>query len=176
MKVSSVSVVAHQLTRFRPFNCYLVQETDGFTLIDTGFKGAGKQILEIAAGLGSPIRRIALTHAHGDHVGSVDELVALSNSLEIAASQRSIPLLRQPPDKTHPQGEAGGEIKGSFPGMHTRVTHEVGNGDLFGSLRARRNIVCRGRAHLRQSALRARLLAVVFPDAEHVHLEQDDRP
>src|SRR3954453_7782146 len=58
-----------QLTRARFVNAYLVREDDGFTLIDTTLGGAADALIEAAGGA---IRRIALTHGHGDHAGSVD--------------------------------------------------------------------------------------------------------
>ncbi len=150
MKTTAISATSYQLTRFGLVNCYLVREPDGFTLIDTGVGGAGKQIVAIAATLGAPIRRIVLTHAHGDHVGSVDELaskLALSQAttkqsdparpgaLELAASGRSIPLLRKPPDKTRFPGEPASKVKGSLPGIRTSVTDQLIEGQLYGSLR-----------------------------------------
>src|SRR5512142_1892393 len=57
-----------------PINCYLVREDDGLTLVDTNWTKMAQPILEAAAKLGAPIRRIVLTHSHGDHVGSLDDL------------------------------------------------------------------------------------------------------
>ncbi len=65
-----------QLTRMGLFNAYLVSEDDGLTLVDTLLKGSSKTILQAATTLGQPVRRILLTHAHGDHVGSLDALAA----------------------------------------------------------------------------------------------------
>src|ERR671938_1208091 len=68
-----------QLTRFPnvfPVNCYLVREDDGLTLIDAALPGSAPAILAAAQALGAPVVRIALTHAHGDHVGSLDALHA----------------------------------------------------------------------------------------------------
>jgi glyoxylase-like metal-dependent hydrolase (beta-lactamase superfamily II) len=64
-----------RLTRFGIINCFLLAEEDGSaTLIDTGLPGTAQAILEAARQLGTPIRRILLTHAHTDHVGSLDAL------------------------------------------------------------------------------------------------------
>ena len=65
-----------RVSRFGLVNAYLVVEDDGLTLIDTAVTGSAKPILAAAERLGAPIRRIVLTHAHGDHVGSLDALAA----------------------------------------------------------------------------------------------------
>jgi glyoxylase-like metal-dependent hydrolase (beta-lactamase superfamily II) len=47
-------------------NAYLVREDDGFTLIDTTTRGAAEQLIATADRAGGRIRRVALTHGHGD--------------------------------------------------------------------------------------------------------------
>ena len=135
MKITQVSSCSRQLTRLGLMNCYLVRESDGFTLIDTMISGSAKDILAAAHSLDAPIRRILLTHAHGDHVGSVDELAERLPGVVIAISERSLPLLQRPADKTLRPGEPPMKIRGSLPGIVTEITHTVEDGALFGSLR-----------------------------------------
>ena len=146
MKVTAITPNSIQLTRMGLMNCYLVREhgadpsADSFTLIDTTVGGAAADILAAAAAAGAPIRRILLTHAHGDHVGSVDALLArLRAGTQLAASERSLPLLRKPIDKSLRPGEPSGpgenKIKGSLPGIDAVPTHLVSHGELYGSLR-----------------------------------------
>lgn len=144
MKVSAVGTYGHQLTRLGLLNCYLVRESDSYTLIDTTVGGAAKGVIGAARGLGSgPIARILLTHAHGDHVGSVDELgKELGNGVgsemgkvTLASTKRGARLLIKPPDKTLEAGEPQSKIKGSLPGIKMHPTHLVNDGELFGSLR-----------------------------------------
>jgi glyoxylase-like metal-dependent hydrolase (beta-lactamase superfamily II) len=56
-----------------PVNTFLLDSTEGCTLIDTGFPDRADKILEAIRDLGkqaSDVRHIILTHAHPDHIGS----------------------------------------------------------------------------------------------------------
>ena len=133
MKVTHSTSNTIQLTRFGLVNCYLVREEDGFTLVDAGLPGGANDILLAAAKAGAPIRRILLTHGHGDHVGSVDALVAQHPSTPLAISTRDARLLRK--DTSLDPGEPQTKIKGSVPGVATVPATLVSDGELFGSLR-----------------------------------------
>jgi glyoxylase-like metal-dependent hydrolase (beta-lactamase superfamily II) len=135
MTITPISPDSWQLTRLGLMNCYLVREADGFTLIDTTVGGGANGILATAESLGAPIRRILLTHAHQDHVGSVDALTAKLPGVTIAIGERSLPLLRKPADKSLRPGEPRDSFGGGLPGIDTAVTHLVADGELFGSLR-----------------------------------------
>jgi glyoxylase-like metal-dependent hydrolase (beta-lactamase superfamily II) len=138
MKTTTVTANAYQLTRLGFVNCYLVREVDGLSLIDTGLPGSADDILAAARDLGAPIRRIVLTHAHMDHVGSVDALVEKLGpaNVELVTNARSAPLLQKPPNTALEPNEPQGKIKGGVPGIKSRPTQLLAEGDLIGSLRA----------------------------------------
>ncbi len=123
-----------QLTRWGLFNCYLVREQDGWTLVDTTFKSSAPRILAIIQSTGMRLRRILLTHAHGDHIGALDAL-ARDTGAEVAIGRREARLLAgntsldpdEPHTNIHPR---------LFPGAQTRPSVLLNHGDTFGSLRA----------------------------------------
>jgi glyoxylase-like metal-dependent hydrolase (beta-lactamase superfamily II) len=58
-------------------NTFLLEGSDGCTLIDSGMPGSADQLLQAIAKLGKQpqdIRHILLTHAHVDHIGSLAAL------------------------------------------------------------------------------------------------------
>jgi glyoxylase-like metal-dependent hydrolase (beta-lactamase superfamily II) len=118
-----------RVSRLGLVNAFLVEEDDGLTLVDTMLPRSAKAIL--AAAGGRPIRRIALTHAHGDHVGSLDALAAELPEAEGLISARDARLLAK--DKTLGPEEKG-KLRGSYPGTKTRPTREVAAGERIGSL------------------------------------------
>jgi glyoxylase-like metal-dependent hydrolase (beta-lactamase superfamily II) len=123
-----------RVTVFGLVNAYLVDEDDGLTLVDTTVKGGAKRILAAAAGLGRPIVRILLTHAHDDHVGGLDVLAAQLPDARILISSRDARLLRG--DLTRDPGEPQEKLRGGLHGAKTAPTATVEAGELVGSLRA----------------------------------------
>jgi glyoxylase-like metal-dependent hydrolase (beta-lactamase superfamily II) len=121
-----------RITRFGFVNAYLVDEDDGLTLVDTTLPRSAKVILAEAGRLGKPIVRIALTHAHGDHIGSLDELAAVLPGAEVSISERDARLMAG--DKTLDAGEPQAKLRGSYPGAKTRPHRTLSAGDRVGSL------------------------------------------
>lgn len=124
---------AIRVSRLGFVNAYLVAEDDGFTLIDTMIKGSGKKIAAAADAAGKPIKRIALTHAHGDHVEGVDELVKALPGVEVLISARDARFLNKD-DMSLDAGEPQDKLRGGYPGIATRPTATFVPGDTVGSL------------------------------------------
>src|SRR3972149_4155604 len=64
-------------------NFYLIVDGDGLTLIDTGLPGNDQRILKTITGIGrkpEDLKRIVITHADGDHVGSLAALQAVTGA------------------------------------------------------------------------------------------------
>lgn len=115
-----------------PINCYLVREDDGLTLVDTGLSGTAPAILDAAQAIGAPIRRLALTHVHMDHVGSLDALHTALPDAEVIVSAREARLLAR--DFSLDTTEPRVKIRGGFPVATTRPTRAVAPGERIGSL------------------------------------------
>jgi glyoxylase-like metal-dependent hydrolase (beta-lactamase superfamily II) len=130
MKASHLTPVVHR----RVFNCYLVTEEDGLTLVDTGPPGATSAVLSTIGRLGAPLRRVVLTHAHGDHVAGLDALVAATDGdVEVIVGSREAPLLAG--DFALREGEPGPPPRPrSYGCPGTAPTRLVGEGDRIGSL------------------------------------------
>ncbi|WP_420597389.1 MBL fold metallo-hydrolase [Deinococcus sp.] len=123
-----------RLPRFGLVNSYFVREAGGLTLIDANLPGSEKAILQAAQKIGLPITRIVLTHAHGDHIGSLDALHAALPQAEISISARDARLLAG--DLSLDAGEGSNKLKGDLKGAKTCPDRLLQDGDKVGSLRA----------------------------------------
>lgn len=107
-------------TRFHFVNAYFIREDDGLTLVDTTLNAA-EQLIAAAPG---HVRRIALTHGHGDHVGSLDALKRRLSDVEVLMPELDAQIHAGERDKT----------KGSWPKLETVPDTLLREGDRVGSL------------------------------------------
>ncbi|RSK25924.1 MBL fold metallo-hydrolase [Bacillus sp. HMF5848] len=123
------------MPNFFPVNCYLIEEEDSLTLIDAALPNSTKAIIATANKVGKPISRIVLTHAHGDHVGALDELKRLLPDVKVYISRRDAKLLKG--DKSLEANEPNAPIRGGVPNsIQTKPDILLSDGDMIGSLLA----------------------------------------
>jgi glyoxylase-like metal-dependent hydrolase (beta-lactamase superfamily II) len=123
-----------QITRLHFVNAFLVREEDGFTLIDTTVGGGAEQLIAAAQKAAyppdatRPIRRIALTHGHGDHVGSLDALKRLlGDAVEVLMPELDARI--HAGEKVVPD-----KLPGQWPKLQTTPDARINGGDRMGSL------------------------------------------
>jgi glyoxylase-like metal-dependent hydrolase (beta-lactamase superfamily II) len=113
-------------------NAYLVGENDGLTLIDTMIGRSASKIIAGAEAVGAPIVRILLTHAHADHIGSLDALKQRLPEADVIVSARDSRLLAK--DMSLDPDEPKDKLRGGYPGAETKPDRTVQAGDRVGSL------------------------------------------
>src|SRR5216683_4524492 len=124
-----------QLTRFAalfPMNCYLVREDDGLTLVDSTMSSPADDVARIVKELGKELRRVALTHAHGDHVGGVAGVRLRFPGVEVSIGGRDSRILAG--DKSLLETEAQTPVKGYLVKVDWKPDRLLKSGDRIGSL------------------------------------------
>ena len=128
MRTTTATPTLVQLTKLRLVNAYLVREDDGFTLVDTTLKGAADDLIAAAHDAGGELRRIVLTHGHGDHAGGLDGLKdRLGDAVEILVPTDDERILAG-------EWKPDGKLPGSWPTVATRADVRLNAGDRVGSL------------------------------------------
>ncbi|MEW9673659.1 MBL fold metallo-hydrolase [Ammoniphilus sp. 3BR4] len=127
----------YQLTFFKgeslSVNCYLVEEDDDLTLIDTGIPESVEGIREAALMIQKPIARIVITHVHHDHIGGLDPLKQAFPHLPVYLSTRESRLISG--DLTLDANEPQTAIRGTIPkNVKTKADVLLQEGDRIKSL------------------------------------------
>src|SRR5262249_13167629 len=125
MRTTPINDNLIQLTRSGFVNAYLVREDDGFTLVDTTLRGGAGELIAAAKLAGGDIRRIVLTHGHGDHVGSLD---ALKDATGVDVHMPELDA------RIHDGRPYDGKLRGSWPKLATKPDFRIPGGDRIGSL------------------------------------------
>ncbi|WP_273123831.1 MBL fold metallo-hydrolase [Bacillus weihaiensis] len=116
-----------------PINCYVFEEMDTITLIDTAMSSSYKGIVKVVEELGKPLTNITLTHPHFDHIGALEELKNKLPDATISVSARDNRLLLG--DQSLDLNEPQSPIKGGVPkNMKIRPDRLLLEGDKIGSL------------------------------------------
>jgi glyoxylase-like metal-dependent hydrolase (beta-lactamase superfamily II) len=135
MRISRLSAHLTQLAKWPvafPMNCYVVEEEDGLTLVDSTISSPAADVATLVKLLGKDLRRVTLTHAHGDHVGGVSGVRKLYPNVEISISERDGRILAG--DKTLLPAEPQTAVKGSFVKIDWKPDRLLKPGDRVGSL------------------------------------------
>jgi glyoxylase-like metal-dependent hydrolase (beta-lactamase superfamily II) len=128
VKVTRPNANLVQITRSHFVNAFLVREDDGFTLVDTGLSGRADELIAIARSEGGAIRRIALTHGHADHAGSLDGLrERLGGDAVVFLGDADARIWAGEP-------VVEGEPRGSWPKLGTTPDVRLAGGERIGSL------------------------------------------
>ena len=135
MRIRELGPHLTQITKWPvvfPMNCYLVQEEDGLTLVDSTISSPAEDVAALAKRLGKQLRRVTLTHAHGDHVGGVAGLRTMFPGVEVSIAERDGRILAG--DKALLPTEPQTPVKGSFVKVDWKPDRLLKPGDRVGSL------------------------------------------
>jgi glyoxylase-like metal-dependent hydrolase (beta-lactamase superfamily II) len=124
-----------QFTRYAavfPMNCYLVLEDDGLTLVDSTTSAPAAEVAAEAARLGLELRRVVLTHAHGDHVGGVAGMRERFPGVDVSIGERDARLLAG--DRSLDPDEPQASVKGYVGRIDWKPDRLLKPGDRVGSL------------------------------------------
>jgi len=97
-------------------NVVVIEQSDGLVLIDGGGSpGAGRRIVELVRSVSDkPVKAVAITHWHGDHVLGVSSIVQAWPSVDIIATDITDAHLRGRSMKAYPKGAPDAALQVAF--------------------------------------------------------------
>src|SRR5919201_7101388 len=108
-----------------PAHIYVLDDGGEITLIDAGLPNEAPKVLAYLERTGrSPqqVKRIVLTHRHGDHAGAVNDLVAATGARVYAHSEEADALAQQPDGPQGVQRLEDGAVLPVFEGLRAILT------------------------------------------------------
>ncbi len=104
-----------------PAHIYVLDDGGEITLIDAGLPNEAPKVLaylERSGRSAQQVKRIVLTHRHGDHAGAVPELVAATGAVVYAHADEAAALVEQPAMPQNVQHLQDGDVLPVFEGLH----------------------------------------------------------
>jgi glyoxylase-like metal-dependent hydrolase (beta-lactamase superfamily II) len=97
-------------------NVVVIEQSDGLVLVDGGGSpGAGRRIVELVRSVSEkPVKAVAITHWHGDHVLGVSSIAQAWPDVEIIASDITDAHLRGRSMKAYPKGAPDAAFQAAF--------------------------------------------------------------
>lgn len=102
----------HTFTRLLAGRVYLIEDPGGLTLVDTSIGSAGPKILRQILAFGrqpTDVKRIVITHAHPDHVGSLPMLRQVTGA-QVISSHIERPVIEGQAPFQRPPSESLGAV------------------------------------------------------------------
>jgi glyoxylase-like metal-dependent hydrolase (beta-lactamase superfamily II) len=128
--------------RFPVGHAYLWHDADGLTLIDAGLPGSAPLVADAIRQSGyqpSDLRRLVLTHFHGDHTGAAADIAGWGE-VEVLAHHADVPFIRggavgPNPDLADWERPIYDQVMSQLPAQSVippRIDREIGDGDELG--------------------------------------------
>ncbi len=97
-------------------NVTVVEQADGLVLVDAGGSpGAGRRIVELVRSVSDkPVKAVAITHWHGDHVLGLPAIVAQWPQAQVVATATTAAHLSGRSMKAYPKGAPDAQLQAAF--------------------------------------------------------------
>ena len=127
----------HAIERLGVGRAYLYQEADRLTLIDTGVARSADRIFAAIESIGrkpNDLRQIVITHHHGDHIGSLADVVERTDA-QVLVHALDAPVVRGEKRPSRPSTTGAVRLlnpllaRATRPAASARVDRELADGD-----------------------------------------------